>query len=217
MPQKRKGARWRRINKKILSEFEYLAEFEAVTEASFAAAEIIAAKVAQTLSAQFPDAQAELRNKVERALLRAAPSEALTAARQAAIDVLGVEAVIPDLPIGIEANSLIGGTIQSRAEMYTDATYATFENNVLLREMDEGVNLGRRVLEEGDNCDDCIAASTEEFVPLDTLPEIGDSVCGPRCRCEFEFDISGVQFATSELFSARIGGQEDLGGSVDIN
>lgn len=219
MPKKtKKGKRWKRINKKILSELEYLDEFESAVEESFAAANVIANKVAKTVASDFPDTQAEIKEKVERALLRAAPSEAASIVRQAVIEALPPEAVIPEITLGLEANSLIGGTVEARAEMYTDATYATYENNVLAREMDEGVTLGRRVSEkDGDVCVDCEEAATDEFVPLDTLPEIGDSVCGPRCRCEFEFQTEGDSFKVSELFGGRITGQDQYGGSAEIN
>lgn len=213
----RKGERWKRINSKIRSELEYLADFEEAVEESFAAAEIISRKVAQTVAAEFPDMEASIRENVERALLRAAPSEAVLVVRHAVMEVLGTEASIPEIKVGLEAQSLIGGTIEPRAEMYTESAYATFENNVLEREKDEGVTLGRRVLEEGDNCEDCITAASDEFVPLDSLPEIGDSVCGSRCRCEFEFLIGDESFRTSEIFGGRITGQEEFGGSVDIS
>lgn len=112
---------------------------------------------------------------------------------------------------------LVGGTVEARASMYVNSTYATYENNVVEREKDEGVTLGRRVLEAGDNCDDCIVASSEEFVPLDELPEIGDSVCQSRCRCEFEFQIDGDSFRTSDIFSGVVSGQEQYGGDVEVS
>lgn len=206
--------RWLRINNKIQSELTYLNGFQADADASFTAAEIIADKAVRTFAHLFPDAQAEIKERVSRALFTAAPSEASQITRQTIAEIVNAE--IPEVVVGPEAGFLIGGTIEPRASMYPEASYATYQNSILERESDDGVTLGRRVLEDGDNCDDCIAAATDEFVPLDTLPEIGDSVCGSRCRCEFEFDLSGVRFATSELFSARIGGQEEFGGSVEI-
>lgn len=158
------------------------------------------------------DIQDEIRQKVRKAILTAAPSEAEGLIAEA----LGPELEIP--AIGNLVDDLIGGQIVNRATMYPQSAYSTYENNVLARERDEGVTLGRRVLSEGaDNCDDCIAAAGEEFVPLDELPEIGDSQCQIRCLCEFQFLTSeGEQFATSDLFSARIGGQEKFGGDVEI-
>lgn len=206
--------RWLRINSKIQSELAYLSGFQEEADASFTAAEMIADKVARSFARAFPDAQAEIREKVGHALFTSAPSEASAVSRRTVVEIVGQE--IPEIITGSEAGFLIGGSIEPRAQMYPEASYATYQNSILERESDDGVNLGRRVLEDGDNCDDCIAASTDEFVPLDTLPEIGDSVCGSRCRCEFEFDLSGVRFATSDLFSAQIGGQEEFGGSVEI-
>lgn len=156
------------------------------------------------------DIQDEIRQKVRRAILTAAPSEAEDLIAEA----LGEDVAIP--AIGNLVEDLIGGQIVNRATMYAEAAYATYENNVVEREKDEGVTLGRRVLEEGDNCEDCIAAATEEFIPLDEIPEISDSICGVRCRCSIEFSIDGVQFSTSDLFSAVVGGQDQYGGDVEI-
>lgn len=156
------------------------------------------------------DIQDEIRQKVRRAILTAAPSEVESLITEA----LGEDVAIP--AIGNLVDDLIGGQIVNRSTMYAESAYSTYQNNVVEREKDEGVTLGRRVLEEGNNCDNCIAAASEEFVPLDDLPELGDSQCQSRCRCEFEFQIEGQQFATSDLFSARIGGQEAFGGDVEL-
>lgn len=212
--------RWKRINEKIISEIEYLNDFEQQAERSFQAAELLTERVVNSLPLEVGPLVEEI---VADSLVRAAPSEAESVAKKAIVDTLEVEnaSEIADvvsfagiLGVGL----LMGGTIQSRAEMYTDATYATYENNVLAREMDEGVTLGRRISEkDGEVCVDCEAAATDEFVPLADLPEIGDSVCGPRCRCEFEFLTEGDSFRTSELFSGTIRGQERYGGDETVN
>lgn len=105
----------------------------------------------------------------------------------------------------------------NRAAMYTDAAYATFANQELQRERDEGVTLGRRICEkDGTSCDECVSAATEEWVPLDDLEEIGSLQCLNNCRCEFEFQTDGVEFRTSDVFTGVIGGQDQYGGSVTI-
>jgi hypothetical protein len=121
------------------------------------------------------------------------------------------------IAIGASA-ALIGATIESRAQMYPESSYATYENNVMAREWDEGVTLGRRICAEDDaSCEECVSAATEEFIPLDEIPEIGTLQCISNCRCEIEFDVRGSQFRTSELFSGVIGGQEQFGGSVELS
>lgn len=108
--------------------------------------------------------------------------------------------------------------ITNRAQLYPEAAYSEYMNQRLLREEDSGVTVGRRICEsDGTSCDECVEAATEEFIPLDDIPEIGTLQCMNNCRCEIEFDIHGVQFAVSELFTGVIGGQEEYGGSVDLN
>jgi len=170
--------------------------------------------------------QQEIKKRVADALRTAAPSSAGAVIKKTIKELLddieirnvalaAVNSTIERGALTTLFDSLIGGTIQNRAEMYTDATYATYENSVVERERDEGGAgiLGRRILEEGGNsCEDCIAASGDEFVPLDELPEIGDSECQSRCRCEYEFSTDAGEFATIELFSGVVRGQDPYGG-----
>lgn len=77
--------------------------------------------------------------------------------------------------------------LASRAAMYVESTYATYENNVVAREWDEGATLGRRVCEEDDaSCEECVAAADTYFVPLSEIPEIGSLRCLTNCRCHIE-------------------------------
>jgi hypothetical protein len=208
------AVRWGRINERIFSELGYLAEFESEVEASFKAVDMIANKVAIAVAKEFPDAQAEIRERVARALFTAPPSEAATIAKQSVIEVVGSELPIN---VGPEAGFLIGGTIEPRAEMYPNAIWTTHEMEMLERERDNGVTLGRRICEQdGASCEECVDAATEEFVPLDDLAEIGSLQCLNNCRCEFEFSVDGTEFATSELFRGVVGGQEAYGGSVEL-
>jgi hypothetical protein len=107
--------------------------------------------------------------------------------------------------------------IVNRAGLYPNAAYATYENQVREREADAGVTLGRRICAEDEaSCEECVAAATEEFIPLSEIPDIGSLTCISNCRCEIEFDVEGIQFATSDVFAGVIGGQEQYGGSVEI-
>lgn len=113
----------------------------------------------------------------------------------------------PEIPEGIV----------NRAGMYPNAAYSTYENQVLQRESDSGVTLGRRVCEaDGASCEECVDAATEELIPLDEIPEIGSLQCLNSCRCEIEFSIGGEEFRTSDVFSGVISGQEAFGGDVEI-
>jgi hypothetical protein len=71
-----------------------------------------------------------------------------------------------------------------RALMYADSAYATYENNVMAREFDAGVKMGRRVCPEDDaSCEECVAAADTYFSLLEDLPEIGTLQCLNNCRC----------------------------------
>lgn len=107
--------------------------------------------------------------------------------------------------------------VVNRAGMYPNAAYATYENQLLQRELDHGVIRGRRLCEsDGQSCEECVDAATEEFIPLDEISDIGSLQCLNNCRCEIEFDYHGIEFRTSDLFSGVVGGQEAYGGSVEI-
>ncbi|MEK6281866.1 MAG: hypothetical protein AABN95_16050 [Acidobacteriota bacterium] len=207
--------RWARLNARIFSELGYLSEFQADAQASFTAAEIIANKVSIQVAKEFPQAQAEIRERVSRALFTTAPSEAVTVAKRAVIEVIGAEVPIV---AGPEAGFLIGGTVENRASLYPGTMWRTHEMETLNRERDAGVLKGRRRTEEDGNvCDGCMAAATEEFIPLDEIEEIGTQECGPRDRCEIEFGDEDSSFRTSEIFSGVISGQERYGGDVELN
>lgn len=117
----------------------------------------------------------------------------------------------------LRAASEIPEGIVNRAGMYPNAAYSTYENEVLQRESDAGVTLGRRICEaDGTSCEECVAAATEEFIPLDEIADIGSLQCLHNCRCEIEFSVEGVEFRTSDVFSGVVGGQDAYGGSVEI-
>lgn len=114
----------------------------------------------------------------------------------------------------VASSSVLTEGVVNRAGMYPNAAYATYENQLVQRESDNGVTLGRRICEsDGASCDGCVAAATEEFIPLDEIEDIGSQECINNCRCEIEFSVEGVEFATSDLFSGVITGQEAYGGS----
>ena len=204
-----------RINARIFSELTYLGEFQSQAEASFIAADIIANKVSISIAKDFPQAQAEIRQRVSRALFTAAPSEAASVARKTIVEIVGAEVPIV---VGPEGGFLIGGTVENRATLYPGAMWSTHEMEMLNRERDAGVMMGRRRTEaDGKVCDGCMAAATDEFIPLDEIEEIGTQECGPNDRCEIEFGSEESSFRTSEIFSGVVSGQERYGGDVEIN
>lgn len=123
-----------------------------------------------------------------------------------------------DVQQAAQAGELSAEGIANRAGLYGEAAYSEWLNQVIEREMDSGVTLGRRICEQdGASCDECIEAATEDFIPLDEIPEIGSLQCINNCRCEIEFQIGDTEFRPSEIFTGVIGGQDAFGGSVEIN
>lgn len=186
-----------RIAAKVNSEKAYLNEFEDQVRRSFAAADKIASQVVENLEVAptkamneklTPTQKKKVEKRVRAALLTAAPSEAKAKAKRAVREVIedeGLSLVAESVSVSESlASDLIGGTIVSRTQMYPEAAYATFQNNVAAREFDSGVTLGRRICAEDEaSCDECVAAAADsvDFVPLDDLDEIGSLQCMNNC------------------------------------
>lgn len=190
---------WARINSKILSELKYLNQFEDEVKASFRTSQKLASAAVRSLEVP-AGLETLVEERVAEALLTAAPSTAEATARQAVAEVLADSVgaqeaqVIASAVQVAEAPELIGATIPSRAQMYTDAAYSTYENNVSAREQDAGAAGVRRVCENDDSsCDDCINAASPEYQAFEDVPDIGSLTCGHRDRCSFEFSYEGVE------------------------
>lgn len=83
------------------------------------------------------------------------------------------------------------GRMLVRADMYADASNGTYWEIDKRSHLAQGYDLGRRVLESGaDHCDDCLEYASEGWMPIEEIPEIGNSQCLTRCRCEIEYKSS---------------------------
>lgn len=170
--------RWVRIGETISSELGYARQFElAVVEAR---------KVTDSIITNLSlTASGVSREAMEQVILSTAPSS-LASTLQGIIKVPVIQEPAWD--------SLIWGDVGSRGRMYADATYGTYENSVKAREMDNGVLFGRRITEgDGNVCDGCQAAATEEYLPLEEILDIGDAECMSQCRCDIEFSYQGIE------------------------
>lgn len=79
-----------------------------------------------------------------------------------------------------------------RSGMYAEQTYGTWQNSIIIRERGAGTEEARRFLEpDAAHCDDCFAAASEGWVPIEDVLAIGDSQCGARCRCTIETRKAG--------------------------
>lgn len=95
----------------------------------------------------------------------------------------------------------LDGRCLVRSDLYGNASNGTYEAMRTRAFLAAGFEEGRRVLETGaDHCDDCLEYASEGWMPIEDIPEIGNSQCLTRCRCEIEFRRIGDdgQMETSE-------------------
>jgi hypothetical protein len=79
--------------------------------------------------------------------------------------------------------------VAARAEMYATSSIGTYENEVLKRNQEFGLQIARRETAGGsDSCDDCLEQEDLGWQPIDEVREIGDSTCGARCNCVIEYE-----------------------------
>jgi hypothetical protein len=85
----------------------------------------------------------------------------------------------------------LDGLALVRSDLYADAANGTFWEMDKRSHLQDGYDEGRRLLEPGaDHCDDCEEYAHDGWMPIDDIPEIGNSQCLTRCRCEIEYRIS---------------------------
>lgn len=97
----------------------------------------------------------------------------------------------------------------ARVEKYADSGWQSAQRINRTAAIGQGTHkMERRVL--GDpktsHCEDCPPLAEQGWQPLGTLPQIGDTECGPLCLCHFEYSDGG-SFATMK-------GRVPLGGDV---
>ena len=193
---------WGRIAEKVASELAYLENFERQLLATQQATESLAVDAA-ALIARNADVPAGLESVVEQRVLSALMqgTSVEDAIAGALADSVGVDAaqgvaatVTADVLESQRMENLIWGQVSSRARMYPDAAFATYENSVKDRETDVGA-IGARRITEGDEhvCDGCEGAASDVYVPISEIADIGDFECGGRDRCHFEFEYLGVE------------------------
>lgn len=125
--------------------------------------------------------------QVERAIIGGSPSQLRTSLGLSLKDILSadeLEALVRSVPKEV-IESLGWGEVPSRAQMYADSMYATYENSVAAREADNGMLAKRVCQEDSESCEECIDAAFDYFDLLENIPAIGSLQCGSRCRCEF--------------------------------
>jgi hypothetical protein len=91
------------------------------------------------------------------------------------------------------------GRLNARANMYSNSVYSSYENASRNEAALDGYNLERRVLGASDHCSSCLEYAALGWQPINTLPAIGDSICRSNCKCEFEYDKTGMLFAPRDI------------------
>jgi hypothetical protein len=176
-------SRWQRIGQKIDSELTYLRGFEDSVKNSRLATDAITRGISQ-ISTTITEAHI---SQIESAVIDTSPGEVAKVLEQILVDTVKAEDIAAVIPRDV-VDGLAWGEIPGRAGMYAESLYATYENNVVAREVDNGASLGRRVCEEDDqSCDACVEAASTYFEPVEAIPEIGSLTCMTNCRCYFEY------------------------------
>jgi hypothetical protein len=173
--------RWERVGEKIVKQLGYLDGFErAVRESRHATDDLIGSIASAAPSIPH--------SAIEKAILTNSPSEVSAVVQSLSpVNADSVAGVIAGQ--GSRLDTLIWGQVGSRGRLYADATWATHELSIKAREMDAGVLRGRRVTEGDDRvCAGCEAAASDEYMPFDEIPDIGDQECQASDRCTIEFD-----------------------------
>lgn len=84
----------------------------------------------------------------------------------------------------------LDGTLAARAESYAASAHAAAEMSLADIASADGLTLAARVLGGAEHhCAECPDLAALGFVPIDSAEfvGIGDTPCGPRCRCSLEF------------------------------
>lgn len=87
---------------------------------------------------------------------------------------------------GVANGAVSDAQLLARILNYGDAGRRVYDNMVKRRESDAGM-YARRVLGVADHCDECLAESSEDFRPVDDVPDIGSLQCLSLCMCTIEY------------------------------
>lgn len=80
----------------------------------------------------------------------------------------------------------LDGRAINRAGMYVDSARGTHHRIERIEMQKRGYNQEKNILGVAEHCDECVALTTRGdngWVPIDTLPEIGQRICLANCKC----------------------------------
>lgn len=90
----------------------------------------------------------------------------------------------------IQANPnkwLMGRMLDQRMGLYNEVGFTALAADERREAEKQNMTEERRVLQEGNNCDGCIAQAALNWQPIGTLDPIGAEECGNHCHCTFEY------------------------------
>jgi hypothetical protein len=83
---------------------------------------------------------------------------------------------------------ILDGRAVARAQQYANAAYGTAQGVRRDESIRDGFAFERRILGEVlRHCRSCPELASRGWVPIGTLPAIGETPCGPLCHCHFTF------------------------------
>jgi hypothetical protein len=91
----------------------------------------------------------------------------------------------------------LDGTLGRRAELYLHAARGQYEETRRRDEAERGMDEEARIRHARDSCPTCVDEARKGWQPIGTLRRIGDSECRSRCRCTFDYRVSGAEQAAA--------------------
>jgi cytochrome bd-type quinol oxidase subunit 1 len=87
-----------------------------------------------------------------------------------------------------QAGQVSPAQLVNRTSMYSESTYRTFSQAKTNAAKVAGVLEARRILDpRAEHCEDCPELASEEWERIEVVVPIGESACGPRCRCFIQY------------------------------
>jgi hypothetical protein len=81
-----------------------------------------------------------------------------------------------------DATQLLSGAA-ARADLYAAGLWGLSQNVGWAKAKRDGFSEARRQLGIADHCDECLYESSLGWIGIDEVTQIGDTICGSRCRC----------------------------------
>lgn len=88
------------------------------------------------------------------------------------------------------------GRMDARARLYGQSIRGTYENIRRREVASAGLRWERNVRHASESCRQCVGASGQGWVPIGTLPPVGQRTCRGNCRCTLSYAATPQADAT---------------------